>query len=546
LPLEPASDPSDHTEARQETFAVGSTIANGAYRIDGILNASASSTRYVAIDVRHGRAVTVTALRPAVAAGATALLQQIRIAAGLQHPHIVPVFDSGEADGRVFYVTPRVAGDSLRVFLKRNPFIRLRSVLRTARDVADALASAHMHGVVHGAVSPESVFMTGDPVTDDLHAMVADFGVATALDAARRERSAPDSADTRGPADTNVYLAPELLDGSAVSIRADVFAWGAITRELLWCHHASNNRQPANGATPGASTPLDSSVPSSIAELVRQCLHRDPEARPADAKELLSRFDHAVSLTRRISPPTPGILARLTRFAGGAHHGHPAHASVFTRKRRVAEALIVVLALLLSRRAAPAERVQTVSVVVAASDIVDGVRLDQSTMAIAHWPRQAKPFAAFASLDSVLGRVTSLPVAKGEAIVPDRLVTPGAGTPDSKIDAGKRAHPVLISDPGASVGRIPPYGRVDVMSVRRGVDARRVMTVVFSDIRLLEIKGVSRRRGTDGTFTATAVARLELSPAEIARLRGAAAQGEIRLSPREQTDSTRRAPGKEP
>jgi serine/threonine-protein kinase len=135
------------------------------------------ATVYLAYDVRHDRRVALKVLRPELAAviGGERFLAEIKTTANLQHPHILSLFDSGEADGRVFYVMPYVEGESLRDRLTREHQLPVEEAVRIASEVADALEYAHRHGVIHRDIKPENILLHGG------HAQVADFGIALAV-----------------------------------------------------------------------------------------------------------------------------------------------------------------------------------------------------------------------------------------------------------------------------------------------------------------------------------------------------------------------------
>jgi serine/threonine-protein kinase len=147
------------------------------YAIQRELGAGGMATVYLAHDVRHDRKVALKVLRRELSAilGAERFLQEIRTTANLQHPHILPLHDSGEADGTVFYVMPFVEGESLRDRLRRERQLPIDDAVRIAREVADALDYAHRHGVIHRDIKPENVLL------HDGRALVADFGIALAV-----------------------------------------------------------------------------------------------------------------------------------------------------------------------------------------------------------------------------------------------------------------------------------------------------------------------------------------------------------------------------
>ena len=162
------------------------------YRVERELGRGGMATVYLAHDLRHDRPVALKVLRPELAAslGPERFLQEIRIAARLQHPHILPVHDSGEAAGRLWYTMPYVEGESLRQRLAREGQLPLDQAVRIADQVLSALGYAHAHGVIHRDIKPENILLEGD------EAVVADFGVARAITAAGagpadRDRASP-------------------------------------------------------------------------------------------------------------------------------------------------------------------------------------------------------------------------------------------------------------------------------------------------------------------------------------------------------------------
>jgi Tol biopolymer transport system component/tRNA A-37 threonylcarbamoyl transferase component Bud32 len=198
----------------------------GRYEIESELAHGGMATVYLARDVRHDRRVAIKVLREELAAavGAERFLEEIRVTASLQHPSIVPLFDSGSADGLVWYVMPFVEGETLRSRLAREGRLPVETAVQLAREMADALEYAHRHGVVHRDVKPENVLLQSG------HALVADFGIALALEHAGGERLTR-TGITLG---TPQYMAPEQAAGDrAVDARTDVYALGAVLHEMI-------------------------------------------------------------------------------------------------------------------------------------------------------------------------------------------------------------------------------------------------------------------------------------------------------------------------
>ena len=196
------------------------------YRIERELGAGGMATVYLAQDLRHDRKVALKVLRPELAAviGAERFLAEIKITANLQHPHILPLFDSGEADGCLFYVMPFVEGESLRDRLNREKQLPVADAVRIATEVACALDYAHRHGVIHRDIKPENILL------HDGRALVADFGIALAASKAGGSRMT----ETGMSLGTPHYMSPEQAMGEReITARSDVYALGAVLYEML-------------------------------------------------------------------------------------------------------------------------------------------------------------------------------------------------------------------------------------------------------------------------------------------------------------------------
>ena len=161
-----------------------SAALTGRYRIERVIGRGGMATVYLADDLRHRRKVAIKVLEPelAYAVGGERFLREIEIAAGLSHPHIVPLFDSGEADGQLFYVMPFLEGVSLRDRLERERYLPIEDAISITRQVASALDYAHARNVIHRDIKPENILVY------EGEAMVADFGIALAVSAASSPR----------------------------------------------------------------------------------------------------------------------------------------------------------------------------------------------------------------------------------------------------------------------------------------------------------------------------------------------------------------------
>jgi len=210
------------------------------YRVERELGQGGMATVYLAHDIRHDRRVALKVLRPELSAilGPERFLAEIKTTANLQHPHILSLFDSGEADGLVFYVMPFVEGESLRDRLTREKQLPVDEAVRIAREVADALEYAHQKGIIHRDIKPENILLHGG------HAMVADFGIALA---AVRSTGSTRLTETGLSLGTPRYMAPEQAMGDReITARADIYALGCVLYEMLTAE------PPFQGANPQA------------------------------------------------------------------------------------------------------------------------------------------------------------------------------------------------------------------------------------------------------------------------------------------------------
>ena len=279
------------------------------FRLEREVGAGGMATVYLAEDLRHHRKVAVKVLRPDLTAalGPERFLREVTIAANLQHPHILPVYDSGQADGLLYYVMPYVDGTSLAERLAHDGALSVPEAIHILRDVADALACAHQRGIVHRDIKPHNVMLSGR------HALVADFGVAKAVRAATGGSSLTREGVALG---TPAYMAPEQVSGdSNADHRADIYSFGALAYEVLTGH------PPFAGLTSRAvltahlaDVPVDiathrPSIPPDLAQLVMRCLRKDPADRWQSSEELLQQL---------IAMETPSAETRRPALAGFA------------------------------------------------------------------------------------------------------------------------------------------------------------------------------------------------------------------------------------
>jgi TolB-like protein len=247
---------------------------------------------YLAEDRRHRRQVAIKVLRPELAAalGADRFLQEIDVAARLQHPHILPLYDSGEGMGILYYVMPYVPGETLRARLTREKQLPVADAVQVACDVADALAFAHSHGVVHRDIKPENILFMGG------HAVVADFGIARALDVAGGRRLTGAGVVLGTP----TYMSPEQAGGGDVDGRSDVYALGCVLYEML------AGSPPFTAPTvdamlaqllteePPPVTTLRPAAPATVTEALRRALAKTPADRYATAREFADAMEAAL------------------------------------------------------------------------------------------------------------------------------------------------------------------------------------------------------------------------------------------------------------
>jgi len=261
----------------------------GRYRVERELGAGGMATVYVAEDLRHHRQVAVKVLRPDLAAslGAERFLREIEIAARLHHPHILPLYDSGGAGEVLFYVMPLVEGDSLRSRLKAGA-LPIEEGTRIIRDVADALAYSHRHGVVHRDIKPENILLSSG------HALVTDFGVAKAVSDAASQAELTGTGVTLG---TPAYMAPEQATADpSLDHRVDIYALGIMAYEILTGHAPfSGNAQQVIAAhltrKPDPVTVHRNTVSPALEAIVMRCLEKNPADRPQSADEVLQALD---------------------------------------------------------------------------------------------------------------------------------------------------------------------------------------------------------------------------------------------------------------
>ena len=289
------------------------------YALERELGRGGMATVYLAEDLKHHRKVALKVLSPDVASaiGADRFLREIEIVARLRHPHILPLYDSGEAAGFLFYVMPFVEGESLRDRLSRDKQLSVDDALQFAREISDALSYAHSHGVVHRDIKPENILI------DSGHAVVADFGISKAIAAAGGDQLT----ETGLSLGTPTYMSPEQASGeSEIDGRSDLYALGCVLYEML------AGRPPFSGPTmesvvrqhltlePTPITALRPAVPGWVAAAISRSLAK----APADRFNPVAQFGEALRApafnSTQVPASTPGApsapgAGRTRRFA---------------------------------------------------------------------------------------------------------------------------------------------------------------------------------------------------------------------------------------
>jgi serine/threonine-protein kinase len=297
------------------------------YAIEREIGSGGMATVYLAQDVRHDRQVAVKVLRPDLAAtlGPERFHREIKIAAQLQHPHILPLHDSGEADGFLYYVMPYVEGQSLRDKLAKEGELPIGEATRILRDVVDALTEAHAHGVVHRDIKPENILLRGR------HALVTDFGVAKAVS----EATGREKLTTAGIAlGTPAYMAPEQASADPhLDHRVDIYAIGAVAYELLTGRPVFMGTTPQQilsshvTEVPQPVTRHRDTVPTGLESVVMRCLEKKPADRWQSAEELLPQLESLATPSGGMTPtdtqpvkatPAGRALSRRTWMVGAA------------------------------------------------------------------------------------------------------------------------------------------------------------------------------------------------------------------------------------
>ena len=298
------------------------------YQIQRELGRGGMATVYLATDIKHEREVAIKVLHPELAAtlGPERFDREIKFAAKLQHPNILGLFDSGDAQGFLYYVMPFVVGESLRDRLDREHMLPIDFAVHLACEIADALGYAHSLGIVHRDIKPENIMIAGG------HALVADFGIARAVSEAG---SAQKLTETGMAVGTPLYMSPEQSVGEQVGPTSDIYSLGCVLYEMLAGHPpftGSNARQimarHAMEQVPSLQVVRDT-VPDEVEDAVMAALNKMSADRPQTAAQFAEMLGAPVGATAsRYSPVGRASVARrITRIS-------PPGAVTLTLKRR--------------------------------------------------------------------------------------------------------------------------------------------------------------------------------------------------------------------
>ena len=280
------------------------------YRVGRELGHGGMATVYLADDLKHGRKVAIKILKPEIAAaiGAERFVREIRTSAGLQHPHILGLIDSGEAAGTAYYVMPLVDGESLRDRLRRDKQLSLSDTVRIVSQVASALDYAHRRGIIHRDIKPENILL------QDGQALVADFGIAVGVAGSSETRMTEAGVSVGTPQ----YMSPEQAAGERdLTPRSDVYALGCVAYEMLL------GEPPFTGPTtqaivakvlterPGSIAARRNTVPPTL----ERAIHTALQKLPADRWESTTAFSSAIANVGT-DPAARALVAERTLTSG--------------------------------------------------------------------------------------------------------------------------------------------------------------------------------------------------------------------------------------
>jgi serine/threonine protein kinase len=271
------------------------------YHVENVIGQGGMAVVYRAQDIKHDRPVAIKVMRPEISAalGRERFLSEISIAARLQHPHILPLIDSGDVDGLLYYVMPFLDGETLAQRLTREGRLPISVTVRIATEIASALRYSHERGVLHRDIKPANVMLTGG------HAVVMDFGIARAMNDASTRLTA-----TGMIVGTPAYMAPELIEGK-VDKRADIYALGCVLYEMLTGAPPFGGptaqvillRHLTHRVTAPSSTRND--VPQQFERVVMRALEKKPDDRFEDVPALLAELERPTTDAPPAKAPSP-------------------------------------------------------------------------------------------------------------------------------------------------------------------------------------------------------------------------------------------------
>ena len=319
-----------------------SAALEGRYRLERLLGQGGMATVWIAEDIRHQRKVAIKVLRADLSAalGSDRFLREIRIAAQLQHPHILGLIDSGEIAGHperdghpersegslLYYVMPLVDGESLRERIDRQGPVPIPLTVRWLREVADALAKAHRAGIIHRDIKPDNILIA------DQHALVVDFGVARAVSDASPQSMLTGVGVTVG---TPAYMAPEqVVADPGLDHRADLYSLGIVGYEMLAGirpsprDHRSSCSRPRSPSSRRRSRSARPDTPPGLAAIIMRLLAKEPAERYPDADTLVAQLESLGTGTHAIPVPSFPAPAAITQGGeGGSSAWRPASPS---------------------------------------------------------------------------------------------------------------------------------------------------------------------------------------------------------------------------
>lgn len=288
------------------------------YSVDREIGEGGMARVFLATDLRHGRSVAIKVLKPELGAQVDAdrFVAEIRTTAGLQHPHVLPLFDSGEADGLLYYVMPYVRGESLRALIAREGRLSVKHAVKIAASVGDALDHAHRQGVLHRDIKPGNVM-----ISDEGEPLLADFGIALAIGDPMGHRFTQTGASIGTPG----YMSPEQAAGEqSLDEKSDIYSLGALTYEMLAGAPPFADLSPRAALAevltgePPTLTKVDPSVPIELSDVVSRALAREPAHRHPSAGDFANELRTATSAPDT-APTGPGrALPWIAAAAAGA------------------------------------------------------------------------------------------------------------------------------------------------------------------------------------------------------------------------------------